>query len=136
MAPFPIEELHHALGSKHTRLPLIVLVLGPHLPPGNVSAEAGSQRDANVLLTALLVPIALLVWVYFVYSLAVFRNTSDAIAIGIVTALTLIYTFEGGLAAVTRSLAIEYADKGTMATIGRRARVSGGRDDQVEGNHW
>ena len=27
-SPFPIEELHHALGSKHTRLPLIVLIGG------------------------------------------------------------------------------------------------------------
>ena len=27
-SPFPIEELHHALGSRHTKLPLIVLVGG------------------------------------------------------------------------------------------------------------
>ena len=27
-SPFPIEELHEALGSKHTRLPLIVLIGG------------------------------------------------------------------------------------------------------------
>src|SRR6478609_1157591 len=27
-SPYPIEELHHALGSKHTRLPLIVLIGG------------------------------------------------------------------------------------------------------------
>jgi hypothetical protein len=27
-SPFPIEELHHALGSKHSRLPLIVLIGG------------------------------------------------------------------------------------------------------------
>jgi hypothetical protein len=27
-SPFPIEELHHALGSHHTRLPLIVLIGG------------------------------------------------------------------------------------------------------------
>ena len=27
-SPFPIEELHHALGSRHTRLPLIVLIGG------------------------------------------------------------------------------------------------------------
>ena len=27
-------------------VPLIVLVLGPHLPPPHMSAEAGSQRDA------------------------------------------------------------------------------------------
>src|SRR4051794_41806217 len=27
-SPFPIEELHEALGSRHTRLPLIVLIGG------------------------------------------------------------------------------------------------------------
>jgi cytochrome c oxidase subunit 2 len=63
-------------------VPLIVLVLGPHLPPGNMTAEAGSQRDANVLMTALLVPIALLVVVFFVYSFAVFRQRGEAIVDG------------------------------------------------------
>ena len=63
-------------------VPLIVLVLGPHLPPPHMSSESGSQRDANVLMTALLVPIALLVVVYFVYSFVVFRETGDAIVDG------------------------------------------------------
>jgi cytochrome c oxidase subunit 2 len=63
-------------------VPLIVFVLGPHLPPGHMSNEAGSQRDANVLMTALLVPIALLVVVYFVYSFVFFRNTGDVVLDG------------------------------------------------------
>ena len=63
-------------------VPLIVLVLGPHLPPGRMSAESGSQRDANVLLTALLVPIALLVVLAFIYSFVYFRQTGDAIVDG------------------------------------------------------
>jgi cytochrome c oxidase subunit II len=63
-------------------VPLIVLVLGPHLPPGRASSEAGAQTDANVVLTALLVPIMLLVWVFFGYSLVVFRNRGGAITDG------------------------------------------------------
>jgi cytochrome c oxidase subunit II len=63
-------------------VPLIVLVLGPHLPPPRMSSEASSQRDANVLMTALLVPVALLVVVYFVYSFVFFRETGDAIVDG------------------------------------------------------
>jgi cytochrome c oxidase subunit 2 len=63
-------------------VPLIVLVLGPHLPPPHMSAEAGSQRDANVLMTALLVPIALLVVVFFVYSFVFFRQSGEAIVDG------------------------------------------------------
>lgn len=63
-------------------VPLIVLVLGPHLPPGRASAEAGAQTDANVVMTALLVPIMLLVWVFFAYSLVVFRSRGQALVDG------------------------------------------------------
>jgi cytochrome c oxidase subunit 2 len=63
-------------------VPLIVFVLGPHLPPGHMSAEAGSQRDANVLMTALLFPIALLIVVFFAYAAIFFRARSDAIVDG------------------------------------------------------
>lgn len=63
-------------------VPLIVLVLGPHLPPGRMSAEAGAQTDANVLMTALLVPVALLVVVGFVYALIVFRAPAGSLADG------------------------------------------------------
>ena len=63
--------------------PLIVLVLGPHLPPGRMSAEAGAQTDANVVLTALMAPIVILLAVYFAYSLATFRARGDAIEDGL-----------------------------------------------------
>ena len=63
-------------------VPLIVLVLGPHLPPGRMTNEAGSQRDANTLMTALLVPIALLVCTFFVYSFVTFRSRGEAVADG------------------------------------------------------
>ena len=38
-------------------IPLVLLVLGPHLPPGRMSNEASAQTDANTRLTALLTPI-------------------------------------------------------------------------------
>jgi cytochrome c oxidase subunit II len=63
-------------------VPLIVLVLGPHLPPGNMSSEAGAQRDTNVVMTALVAPLVLLIWVYFAYSLVVFRARDAAIEDG------------------------------------------------------
>jgi cytochrome c oxidase subunit 2 len=63
-------------------VPLIVLVLGPQLPPGRMTSEAGSQTDANVLMTALIAPIVLLIWIYFAYSLVVFRARSAAIEDG------------------------------------------------------
>jgi cytochrome c oxidase subunit 2 len=63
-------------------VPLLVLVLGPHLPPGRMSSEAGSQTDANVLMTALVAPIVLLLAVVFVYSIVVFRARDGAIEDG------------------------------------------------------
>jgi len=63
-------------------VPLVVFVLGPHLPPGRMTTEAGAQRDANVLLTALLVPLLLLVVVVFGYSLAAFRQRGAAVEDG------------------------------------------------------
>jgi len=58
-------------------VPLVVLVLGPHLPPGRMSSEASTQTDANILLTALITPIVLLLAVQFGYSLIVFRARPD-----------------------------------------------------------
>jgi cytochrome c oxidase subunit 2 len=63
-------------------VPLIVFVVGPHLPPGDMSSEAGSQRDANTVMTALLFPIALLVVVFFVYSFVFFRQRGEAVLDG------------------------------------------------------
>jgi cytochrome c oxidase subunit 2 len=63
-------------------VPLIVYVLGPHLPPGRMTSEASAQTDANVLMTALVVPIVLLIWIYFGYALVVFRARGGAIEDG------------------------------------------------------
>jgi cytochrome c oxidase subunit II len=63
-------------------VPLIVLLLGPHLPPGHMTSESGSQRSANILLTAVMVPIGLLVLISFVYSFIYFRASGDAIVDG------------------------------------------------------
>jgi cytochrome c oxidase subunit 2 len=70
------------IGLTAVAVPLIVFVLGPHLPPGRMTAEAGAQRDANVLLTAVMVPIALLVVVAFVYSFVNFRHEGQTIVDG------------------------------------------------------
>jgi cytochrome c oxidase subunit 2 len=63
-------------------VPLIVLVLGPHLPPPHMSTQSLDQRNANIVMTALLVPIALFVLVYFIYSFVFFRETTGAIVDG------------------------------------------------------
>jgi len=63
-------------------VPLLVLVLGPHLPPGKMSAEASDQTNANTVLLAVVAPIVILVVVYFTYSFVAFRERGDAIVDG------------------------------------------------------
>jgi cytochrome c oxidase subunit 2 len=63
-------------------VPLIVFVLGPQIPPGDMSAEASSQHDTNVLMTALTVPIVLLIVTVGVYSFIFFRQRGEAIVDG------------------------------------------------------
>jgi cytochrome c oxidase subunit 2 len=63
-------------------VPLIVLVLGPHLPPGDMTPEASDQTSANIVMTAVCAPIVLLVAVYFLYALIVFRARGGAIEDG------------------------------------------------------
>ena len=61
------------LAATAVAVPLIVLVLGPHLPPGDMTQEASDQTSANIVLTAVCAPIALLVVVYFAYAFVAFR---------------------------------------------------------------
>jgi cytochrome c oxidase subunit II len=63
-------------------VPLIVFVLGPHLPPGHMSTEAADQTNANTVMTAVVAPIVLLLVVFFAYSLVAFRATGSAIEDG------------------------------------------------------
>ena len=63
-------------------LPLVIWVLGPHLPPGTSSQQAAGQVRDNTVLTAVLTPLICLIVVYFSYALIVFRNHGDAIEEG------------------------------------------------------
>lgn len=58
--------------------PLVVFVLGPHLPPGNGSNQAAGQVTDNTVLTAVMTPIICLIVVYFAYALVVFRRRDAA----------------------------------------------------------
>lgn len=62
--------------------PLVIWVLGPHLPPGNASKQAAGQVTDNTVLTAVLTPLICLILVYFGYALIVFRRRGGAIEEG------------------------------------------------------
>ena len=63
-------------------VPLIVFVLGPHIPPFHGSEQSSDQHDINVLLTALAWPVAMMIWVYLLYSVTVFRQRGETIVDG------------------------------------------------------
>lgn len=63
-------------------IPLVVFLLGPHLPPGNMSAEARDQRHINTLLAALAMPVLLGIWIFLLYAVRSFRQQDEALADG------------------------------------------------------
>jgi cytochrome c oxidase subunit II len=58
--------------------PLMVLLVGPIVPPGNGSVQASGQVTDNTVLIGLSTPVALAVIVYFAYALIVFRERQPA----------------------------------------------------------
>jgi cytochrome c oxidase subunit 2 len=70
------------LGSSIVATPLVVIFLGPHLPPGHeADAAAGQVLDFTVS-TAVAIPILLLVVTFLGYVLVVFRQRGGAIEDG------------------------------------------------------
>jgi cytochrome c oxidase subunit II len=53
---------------------LVVLVLGPHLPPGRASEQAASQQTDYTVLAALATPVVVGVLLYFGWALAFWRQ--------------------------------------------------------------
>src|SRR5207302_1627696 len=70
------------LSATAVAVPLIVLVLGPHLPPGNMTSEASEQTSANIVMTAVCAPVVLLIAVYFGYAIRAFRARGGGIEDG------------------------------------------------------
>jgi cytochrome c oxidase subunit II len=58
-------------------VPLVVFVWGPHLPPGDLTAQDDAQRANNVLLAAVATPVVVTVLVFFIYTLTTFRQRGD-----------------------------------------------------------
>jgi cytochrome c oxidase subunit 2 len=63
-------------------VPLVIWVVGPHIPPGHSSQSASDQHSVNVVLTALAAPVLLFIWVYFAYAIAVFRHRGQELVDG------------------------------------------------------
>lgn len=58
--------------------PIVVLLAAPGIPPGNATVQSAGQVTDNTVLLGLSTPVALAVFVFFVYSLIVFRERDTA----------------------------------------------------------
>jgi cytochrome c oxidase subunit 2 len=62
--------------------PLVILLLGPELPPGKASEQAAGQVTDNTVLLGMATPVLLLVVIYLAYAIIVFRQPSGAVLEG------------------------------------------------------
>jgi cytochrome c oxidase subunit II len=62
--------------------PLVVVLLGPELPPGNASNDASGQVTDNTVLLGMATPVLLLVVLYLVYAIIYFRQPKGAVLAG------------------------------------------------------
>jgi cytochrome c oxidase subunit 2 len=62
--------------------PLVIVLLGPILPPGNGSAQASGQVTDNTVLLAMATPVLLLVVLYMIYAIVYFRQPKGAVLEG------------------------------------------------------
>jgi cytochrome c oxidase subunit 2 len=62
--------------------PLVILLLGPILPPGNGSEQASGHVTDNTVLLAMATPVLLLVVIYLIYAVIVFRQPKGGVLEG------------------------------------------------------
>jgi cytochrome c oxidase subunit II len=62
--------------------PLAIVLLGPILPPGNGSDQASGHVTDNTVLLGMATPVLLLVVIYLVYAVIVFRQPKGAVLEG------------------------------------------------------
>jgi cytochrome c oxidase subunit II len=58
--------------------PLVVLLLGPIMPPGNGSEQASGHVTDNTVLIGMATPVLLLVVLYLIYAIVFFRQSKGA----------------------------------------------------------
>jgi cytochrome c oxidase subunit II len=62
--------------------PLVIVLLGPILPPGNGSAQASGHVTDNTVLLAMATPVLLLVVIYLIYAMTFFRQPKGGVLEG------------------------------------------------------
>ncbi len=62
--------------------PLVILLLGPILPPGNGSEQASGHVTDNTVLLAMATPVLLMVVIYLIYAMICFRQSKGEVLEG------------------------------------------------------
>jgi cytochrome c oxidase subunit 2 len=94
---------------------LVIFVIGPHIPPtGGVSDDTNAQHTVDVALTALAMPVLMLVWVYFGYAIINFRAKKDAASIEDGPPITGNARIQGAWLIATATIVIGLAAYGTI----------------------
>jgi cytochrome c oxidase subunit II len=106
-------------------VPLVIVVIGPHMPPGDFSVEARDQRHINILLAALATPVLLGIWVALVYAVSTFRQRGAAIEDG--PPLRGDAPLQVVWVAVTAAVVLGLAVLGTTELLGSAKGAGGGQ---------
>jgi cytochrome c oxidase subunit II len=70
------------IGATVIALPLVIFLLGPDLPPGKGSEQAAGHVTDNTVLLAMATPVLLLVVIYLLYAVIVFRQPAGGVLEG------------------------------------------------------
>jgi cytochrome c oxidase subunit II len=62
--------------------PLVIILLGPNMPPGKATQQAAGQVTDNTVLLAMATPVLLLVVMYLIYTVIYFRQPQGAVLEG------------------------------------------------------
>jgi len=103
--------------------PLVVVLLGPILPPGKASEQAAGQVTDNTVLLAMATPVLLLVLIYLAYSTIYFRQPKGGVLEG--PAIRGDARIQTTWIIVTTALVLSLAVYGTVRLLGDNGGGSG-----------
>ena len=108
----------------------VIFLLGPHMPPGRESHNASDQTQVNILLSVIMTPIVILVWVVFGYSMLNFRQRGEQIEDG--APIRGNSTIQVGWVSTTATIVLFLAAIGTyeLVEIGSTASGAGAAGGQ------
>ncbi len=106
-------------------VPVVIWVVGPHIPPFDHSVQSADQHTVNVVLLTLAVPIIGLIWVFFAYSITVFRQQGAEIVDG--PPLSADPRIQITWLVVTSILVLGLAAYGTIGLFGASKGAGGGQ---------